>query len=397
MTDTRTWAHVARRTTLFSLMSGAALLSACGGGEGEGLNTSPVMRIASPAPGSSVARGEGALGSGSFNGTGFSINLEMITRDAVGIGAEEGLNIRNTSLLGQPNPKFPTLVVTVDADLIKPDGGVIPKGVNLASLFNIAGTDDTPGAGVTVWAGWHVLESLGDDVKVLNITASVTDKSGRVATDKVAYNVTAGRTSGQALTPQTAGLAGDGIDDADGPEVTMIAPRPGSSVATGPTAGRPTPPSNASLFFVQVSALDKTGAGIAVNENGLGKADADRGTILDGSQITVNGPNAAGGANRNFPGLIFTFDVPLLQPNGNVVPAGANLAPIFNIAGSERDAKGVRSTAGWVVGGTLVMPSGKTTVTATAKVTDNAGRTGSTSSTFGISAVANGQDLTPAP
>ena len=397
MTAHHHWIHTARRTTLFSLMTAAALLAGCGGDDDGPPDTSPVMHIVSPAPGSSVARGEGVVGSGSFNGAGFSINLEMVTRDAVGIGVEEGLNIRNTSLLGQPNPKFPTLVVTVDADLIKPDGTLIAKGTNLAALFNIAGTDDTPGAGVTVWAGWHVLESLNEDVKVLNITASVTDKAGRVATDKVSYNVLAGRLSGQSLTPQLAGLAGDGLDDADGPEVTMIAPRPTSSVATGPASGRPTPPSNASLFFVQVSALDKTGAGIAVNENGAGKADADRGTILDGSQITANGPNAAGGPNRNIPGLIFTFDVPLLQPNGNVVPAGANLAPIFNIAGSERDPKGVRTTAGWVVGGSLVMPAGKTSVTAIATVTDNAGRTGSTRSTFGISPVANGQELTPAP
>ncbi len=383
------------RTTLATLMSGAALLAGCGGSDQP--DTTPLMHIVSPQAGNSVARGEGVAGTGSFNGAGFSINLEMITRDAVGIGAEEGLNIRNTSLLGQPNPKFSTLVVTVDADLIKPDGTLIPSGTNLASLFNIAGSDDTPGPGITVWAGWHVLESLKADVTAVTITASVTDKSGRVATDRVSYNVLAERTSGQALTPQVAGLAGDGVDDADGPEVTLIAPRTPSSVATGPVSGRPTPPANASLFFVQVSALDKTGAGIAVNENGAGKVDADRGTILDGSQIQLNGPNAAGGPNRNFPGLSFTFDVPLLQPNGNVIPAGANLAPIFNIAGSERDPKGIRSTASWVVGGSLVMPAGKTTVTAKATVTDNAGRTGSTRSTFDISPVQNGQDLTPAP
>jgi hypothetical protein len=43
------------------------------------------------------------------------------------------------------------------------------------------------------------------------------------------------------------------------------------------------------------------------------------------------------------------------------------------------------------------MPPGKTTVTALARVTDNAGRSGSTTSTFGISQVENGQALTPAP
>jgi hypothetical protein len=43
------------------------------------------------------------------------------------------------------------------------------------------------------------------------------------------------------------------------------------------------------------------------------------------------------------------------------------------------------------------MPAGKTSVVVTARVTDNAGRTGSTSSTFDISPVVNGQELTPAP
>ena len=355
----------------------------------------PLMRIVSPAPGASVARGAGVPGAGTFDGAGFVINLEVITRDRIGVAATESLNIRDASLLGKANPNMPTLVVTFDADLIKPDGTIIPKGTNLASLFNIAGVDDTPGAGITLWTGWHVLESFRDETKAVTISASIADKSGRVATDHVTYNLLAGRSSGQSLTPKTAGAKGDGIDDADGPEVTMIAPRPMSTIATGPTT--PKPPASGALFFVQVSALDKSGAGIATNENGEGKADGDRGTILDGAQITLNGANNAGGPNRNIPGMVFTFDVPLLQPNGNVVPAGANLMPIFNVAGSEREAGGIRTTALWTVGGTLVMPAGKTTVTAKASVTDNAGRTGSTQSSFGVSTVQNGQELTPAP
>lgn len=369
-----------------------AALAACSdsGGGSSVPDTSPVVHIVSPAAGASVARGEGRPGAGSFNGTGFALNLEVVTRDAIGVAAQEGLNIRDTSLLGNPNPKFPGLTVTFDTDLIKPDGGIIPRNTNLAALFNIAGTDDTPGAGITLWTGWHVLESLPQDVSTVTITASVRDVSGRVATDKVAFNVLPGSTSGQSLTPQLAGLPGDGVDDADGPQVTLLAPRTPSSVSTGPSAN-PTPPTSASLFFIQVSAIDKTGAGIALNENGEGKAAADRGTILDAPQIAAKGPN------RNFPGLALTFDVPLRQPNGNVVPAGQNLAPIFNIAGSERAAEGVRVTADWVVGGSLVMPAGKTTVKVTAQVTDNAGRSGSANSTFDISPVVNGQDLTPAP
>jgi len=197
--------------------------------------------------------------------------------------------------------------------------------------------------------------------------------------------------SGQGLTPNDPGVPGDGVDDPDGPEVTMIAPRSNSFIATGPQADLPTPPGNASLMFVQVSALDKSGAGVAINENGEGKADTDRGTIADASQIAARGPN------RNYPGLFFTFDVPLQLRNGTLIAPGQNLAPLFNIVGSEKAADGVRSTAGWVVGGALVVPPGKTTVTAVARVTDNAGKSGSTTSTFGISTVENGQELTPAP
>jgi hypothetical protein len=284
-------------------------------------------------------------------------------------------------------------VVTFDKDLIKPDGTIIPKDTNLASLFNIAGSDDSAGPGVTLWAGWHVLESFPEGTDKVAISASVTDKAGRVATDRVTFAILPGRNSGQSLTPQGTGAAGDGVDDSDGPVVTMIAPRAGSSVSTGPRAGNPAAPASASLMFIQVSALDRSGAGIAVNENGAraGRAEADFGTIADGSQIAAQGPN------RNLPGLFFSFDVPLRLANGNLVAAGQNLAPLFNIVGSERGSDGVRTTAAWVVGGALALPPGKTTVTALARMTDNAGRSGSTASTFGVSPVENGQALTDAP
>ena len=57
----------------------------------------------------------------------------------------------------------------------------------------------------------------------------------------------------------------------------------------------------------------------------------------------------------------------------------------------------VTTTASWVAGGRFVMPAGKTSVTVTARVTDNAGKTGSVSRTFGVSPVTNGQLLTPQP
>ena len=79
--------------------------------------------------------------------------------------------------------------------------------------------------------------------------------------------------------------------------------------------------------------LDDAAGSIGVSENGQGTAARSvLGTILDGSQIQNPITHPSNGTNRNFPGLNVTFDVPLRQPNGNVVPAGSNLAPIFAIA-----------------------------------------------------------------
>ncbi len=349
-------------------------------------NEPPIVRIVSPLADALIPPGEGRVGAGSLNGTGFALNLEIVTRDRVGIAATEATDIRDTNLLGKPNPKFPRMFVFFDTDLITPDGAIIPKNTNLASLFNVAGTDDTPGAGVTIWTGWHVLESLPPNVKKFTITAAVVDNLGRLGLDRVTLDVQRnGVTSGQALTPAPlVNVTGDGIDDLDGPEVTMIAPRVPTRVSPGP-AGTPVPP-DGSLFFIQVSALDRNRAGIGVTE----------GVILDPTQIQNPSVNPSGGPNRNYTGLNVTFDVPLRQPNGNLVPAGANLAPIFNIAGSEIDRDGVvRTTADWVVGGSLELPPGKKTVTITAQVTDNAGRTGSARQVVSISSVRNGQNLTP--
>lgn len=344
------------------------------------LNEPPIVRIVSPLEDASIAPGAGRAGAGSQNGLGFALNVEVTTRDRVNVAATEGLNIRDTTRLGKPNLNFPRLFVFFDTDLITPDGGIIRKNTNLASLFNVAGTDDTPGPGVTIWTGWHVLESLPPNVNKVTITVAVVDNLGRLGLDRVTLNVQRnGVTSGQALTPAPLlNVGGDGIDDLNGPEVTMIAPRVPTRVSPGPAS--PTPPASGSLFFIQVSALDRSRSGIGVNE----------GIVLDPTQLAVSG------ANRNYPGLFLTFDVPLLTPTGAVIPAGNNLAPVFNIAGSEIDKDGVvRTTADWVVGGSLVLPPGKKTVTITARVTDNKGRTGSARQVVGVSSIANGQNLTP--
>jgi hypothetical protein len=214
----------------------------------------------------------------------------------------------------------------------------------------------------------------------------VRDAAGRVGTDVVNVKVDKHGSTGQALTPAPGVVAGDGVDDVDGPVVTLVGPRDPSSLALGtPTAG--------SFAFFQVSALDRSGAGIGVNENGAGITDPV-GLIRDGTQLAAVGPN------RNFPGLEFTFDVPFRRPNGSIVPAGQNLGPLFDLAGSALDHRGngrVVTTATWVVGGSFVLPEGWTSVTVTTRVTDNAGRTGGASRTVAISPVSEGQGLTPAP
>lgn len=349
-------------------------------------SSGPIMRIVSPLADSSVARGAGAPGVRSFDGSGFAFNVEVVTRDSVPVEVNESPNIRHVELLGKPNPDFPGFVATTDIDLVKPDGGLIKAGTNLASLFNVAGTDDTPGPGVTVWAGWHVLESLVAGVESFTLTASIKDPAGRRSTDRITVNVDDTRgASGQALTPAPAGISGDGVDDADGPRVDLLAPRVPTRVATGPDFAPP--PGSGSLFFLQANTTDVSGRGVGVSENGKGD-----GSLRDASQI------GAAGANRNMPGLDVTFDVPLRQPNGNLVPAGQNLAPLFDVAGSEIDSQGrIRTVADWVVGGSLEPPTGASSVTITARVTDAAGRTGSDRITVDVSDTKDGQALTRQP
>ena len=346
----------------------------------------PSVELTSAEPGDAVAAGVGVPGAGSpAEGAGFAINVKATTHDGVGVAVSEGLNIRHTELLGGPNPDFPGLVVTVDNDLTKPDGGIIKAGTNLTPLFNVAGTDDTPGAGVTIWAGWHVLESLAPGTKTLTVTATVTDVAGRRARTTQTYDVTSAATSGQALTPSPSDTSTVTMGGA-GPELDFVGPERSTSVAVGSPPPTLTPKTG-TLFFIQLDALDVAHHGIAVNENANGA-----GQIVDGTQIKAAGPN------RNVPGLFFTFDVPLRQPNGNVVPAGQNLAPLFNVAGSAVAPNGaVRTTLDWVVGGSLVLPPGQTSLTMTATVTDRAGGTSTITRRVGISPVTSGQDLTPQP
>ena len=245
---------------------------------------------------------------------------------------------------------------------------------------------------------------------------AVTDDARRTGTTVRSFRVSdASGPSGQALTPPPALVSGDNIDDADGPAVSINAPLPPTSVALG-TLPQPTL-ANGTLFFIQVDAKDVARHGIGVSENGFRAPDvAGTGLIVDPTQIGAHGPN------RNYPGLDVTFDVALRQPNGNLIPAGQNLAPLFNIAGSQLSRAGqgpetdassedtisggggdttravaVNTVADWVIGGSLVLPAGKTNITITARVTDNSGKSGSDTITVGVSPATSGQDLTPAP
>lgn len=360
----------------------------------------PIVRIVSPLADSNVAPGEGKNGAGSPNGTGFAVNLEIVTRDKTPVALRESTNIRRVDLLnvGAPNPNAPGLYFFFDTDLIAPDGHVLPKFNNFASAFNIAGTDDTPGTGVTSWLGWHVLESLPEGVDVFTMTAAFVDGAGRIGMDRITLKVDRSKSSGQALTPDPVALSGtEGLPGA--PEVTLIAPRVPTSIALG-AQDNTLNATNGALFFIQVSAVAQDHAEIAVSENGIrpGLANPTIGLIADPSQIPNPTTGATGGPNRNYPGLEVTFSVPVRQANGNIVPAGVNLAPLFNIAGSEIDANGrVRVTADWVVGTALLVPTDEKTVTITAKVTDTLGRTGVTRNIVTISQAQSGQNLTPNP
>lgn len=368
----------------------------------------PIVRIVSPLNGALVAPGESHVGAGSPNGTAFAVNLEIVTRDRISVKGREAtlappvFGIRHVPELerGVNNPDFPGLFLFFDTDLITPNGTILPKFNNFASAFNVLGADDTPGPGVTLWAGWHVLESIPDHVNDVTITVAVVDDAGRIGFDQVKVKVDRSKTSGQALTPAADTFAGgEGVESADGPEVSMIAPRVPTAIAIGPPDNSLNA-NNGALFFIQVSALDRAGNGIAVNETGIRNGNTlPFGLIFDPAQIPNRAAGTTAGPNRNYPGLVVTFDVPLLQANRNIVPAGVNLAPLFDVAGSEVDAASgaIRTTADWVVGGSLLLPAGKKTVTITASVTDNFGRKGTARSVVAVSDTVSGQSLSTNP
>jgi hypothetical protein len=346
----------------------------------------PQVRITSPLDGAFIAPGNGRLGHGDPNGTGFAIVAEIKTRDAVGVAVDEDVNIRHVDKLFGLNPQFPGLFVFIDEDLITPDGGIIPANTNLGPLFNIAGTDDTPGPGVTIWAGWHVLESIRPEADSFHLTVAVVDQAGRVALDRVTLHVVESvtgpfGTSGNGLT-QNPGEP-NRVDGGTAPIVQILAPNEPSAVTFGQA------PPNGSLHFIQVSIVDKEGD-VVVDE--LGGSDG----LLDPANPNlaaqfgrIDDPAVGGGnPNRNVPGFDVRFSVPSGAAGGN---ANVNVGRLFNVAGSEvilleDGSPAVRTVLNWVVAAFTVT------------VTDANGHQGVATSRFQLTdSAANGDLLTPQP
>lgn len=360
----------------------------------------PQVRITSPLDGAFIAPGNSRIGAGDPNGTGFAIVAEITTRDNNHVTVDEDANIRNVKDLFGVNRQFPGLFVFIDEDLITPDGKTIPANTNLGPLFNIAGTDDTPGPGVTVWAGWHVLESIkpreGDS---FNLTVAVVDDDGRIGFDRVQLN------AAKSVTDQF-GTSGNGLTQNPGqpnrvsggtaPIVEIIAPREPTAVTFGQA------PPNGSLHYIQVNVVDKEGD-VVVDE--LGGSDG----LLDPTSTNIaaqfgridDGAAGVGNPNRNVPGFDFRFSVPSGAAGGN---ANVNVARLFNIAGSEvifleDGTPAVRTVLNWVVAAPFVGSAlNENFVTLTAKVTDANGHVGVATKTVQLTdSAVNGQELTPQP
>jgi len=360
----------------------------------------PQVRITSPLDGDFIAPGNSRIGAGDPNGVGFVIVAEIRTRDNNHVSVDEDVNIRNVKDLFGVNPQFPGLFVFIDEDLITPDGTIIPANTNLGPLFNIAGTDDTPGPGVTIWAGWHILESIrpreGDS---FNLTVAVVDDDGRIGFDRVKLNVAPSvtdrfGTSGNGLT-QNPGEP-NRVSGGTAPIVEIIAPRAPTAVTFGEA------PPNGSLHFIQVNIIDKEGD-VVVDELGGsdGPLDPTNPNLaaqfgrIDDAAVGVGKPN------RNVPGFDFRFSVPSGAAGGS---ANVNVARLFNIAGSEvilleDGTPAVRTVLNWVVAAPFVGSArDENFVTLTATVTDANGNRGVATTTVQLTdSAANGDELTPQP
>jgi len=129
--------------------------------------------------------------------------------------------------------------------------------------------------------------------------------------------------SGTALAASNPGSAqpGSSVTSGPAPDVTLTAAQSGDTLAPG--VGRPGmgSPGMGSGFVINVKTRTFGGPGPAVKE-GLNIRHTDR----------------LGRVNPDFPGLVVTADSTLTKPDGGLIPAGTNLAPLFNIAGTDDSA-----------------------------------------------------------
>jgi hypothetical protein len=359
-----------------------------------------VVKITSPLDGDFIALGQGRVGAGDLNGTGFAIVAEIRTRDEASVSVDEDVNIRNVSALGGSNPQFPGLLVLLDIDLITPDGTIIPANTNLAPLFNIAGTDDTPGPGVTIWTGWHVLETIAATGRQsVSLAVAVVDDEGRLGFDRITLNLDGAVTdrfgfTGNGLT-QNPGER-NRVDGGTAPIVQILAPREPTAVTFGQA------PPNGSLHFIEVDILDREGD-VVVDEIGASDGLLDPASgVLAAAPGRIDDPAAGvGNPNRNVPGFDFRFSVPSGAAGG---AADVNVARLFNVAGSDvvllaDGTPAVRTVLNWVVAAPFVGSAlTQNFVTFTATVTDANGHQGTAARTFQLTdAASNGDLLTPRP
>lgn len=159
-------------------------------------------------------------------------------------------------------------------------------------------------------------------------------------------------------------------------QLRFVTPPPFSTVASG--LAQPGQPSPRGMFFIiTVQAISRNST-FPVREG----ATASPGSIP--------------GPNPNFPDFVFIFSEDLVTPTGGVIPAGTNLAPLFQFAGAEiPNDGGVAVTFTWLVGGS-VNPEVQQ-LNMAARMKDVSGNTVDRSLAVLIRGGISGDDLTPNP
>lgn len=163
------------------------------------------------------------------------------------------------------------------------------------------------------------------------------------------------------------------------PVIRFVSPRPDARVATGlGEQGIPTPVTQGMGAVIVVSV-----------------------TAPIGNLEVTPTPSPTGATppspNPNFPAFTFTFSLPLITPSGAVIPAGMNLASLFQLAGSTGLAQGgfAETLFVWFVGGSV--PRSEQRLTMTAGMTDRFGApaVGETSITVGLVPISGAAWTTP--